>query len=91
MTVLAAHAPKPVLEAASIVFLAKNAPPRRRGFFASFSMFGATTGAMLGSAVGALLTSVMSAEALASWGWRAVFVSGIAVAVVGLHMRQPAG
>ena len=53
---------------ASIVFLAENAPARRRGFFASFSMFGATTGTMLGSAVGALLTNVMSAEAFASWG-----------------------
>ena len=73
---------------ASIVFLAENAPPRRRGFFASFSMFGATTGTMLGSAVGALLTNVMSAEALASWGWRAAFISGIAVAVVGIVIRR---
>jgi len=73
---------------ASIVFLAENAPPRRRGFFASFSMFGATTGTMLGSAVGGLLTSVLSAEALASWGWRAAFVSGIAVAVVGVVIRR---
>jgi MHS family proline/betaine transporter-like MFS transporter len=73
---------------ASIVFLAENAPARRRGFFASFSMFGATTGTMLGSAVGALLTSTLSAEALASWGWRAAFVSGIAVAFVGIVIRR---
>jgi MHS family proline/betaine transporter-like MFS transporter len=73
---------------ASIVFLAENAPPRRRGFFASFSMFGATTGTMLGSAVGGLLTTVMSPEALASWGWRAAFVSGIAVALVGIVIRR---
>jgi MHS family proline/betaine transporter-like MFS transporter len=73
---------------ASIVFLAENAPAARRGFFASFSMFGATFGTMLGSAVGALLTRVMSAEALATWGWRAAFVSGIAVAVVGIVIRR---
>jgi MHS family proline/betaine transporter-like MFS transporter len=73
---------------ASIVFLAENAPARRRGFFASFSMFGATTGTMLGSAVGGLLTTTMSSEALASWGWRAAFVSGIAVAVVGVVIRR---
>ena len=42
----------------SIVFLAENAPQRRRGFFASFSMFGATFGTMLGSAVGGALTLV---------------------------------
>jgi MHS family proline/betaine transporter-like MFS transporter len=73
---------------ASIVFLAENAPARRRGFFASFSMFGATFGTMLGSAVGGLLTRAMSAEALASWGWRVAFVSGIAVAVVGIIIRR---
>ena len=73
---------------ASIVFLAENAPARRRGFFASFSMFGATTGTMLGAAVGALLTNAMSPEALASWGWRAAFVSGIVVAVIGIIIRR---
>jgi MFS transporter, MHS family, proline/betaine transporter len=73
---------------ASIVFLAENAPAPRRGFFASFSMFGATFGTMLGSAVGGLLTRVMSADALASWGWRAAFVSGIVVAVIGIVIRR---
>ncbi|MEO8467577.1 MAG: MFS transporter [Gammaproteobacteria bacterium] len=73
---------------ASIVFLAENAPARRRGFFASFSMFGATTGTMLGAAIGALLTNALSAEALASWGWRAAFVSGIVVAGIGIVIRR---
>jgi MHS family proline/betaine transporter-like MFS transporter len=73
---------------ASIVFLAENAPAHRRGFFASFSMFGATFGTMLGAAIGALLTNALSAEALATWGWRAAFVSGIVVAVVGVIIRR---
>ena len=73
---------------ASIVFLAENAPARRRGFFASFSMFGATFGTMLGSAIGGLLTRALSADALATWGWRAAFVSGIVVAVVGIIIRR---
>lgn len=72
----------------SIVFLAENAPAPRRGFFASFSMFGATAGTMLGSAVGGLLTNILSPEALATWGWRLAFVSGILVAVVGLVIRR---
>ncbi len=72
----------------SIVFLAENAPRRRRGFFSSFAMFGATTGTMLGSAIGALLTNTLSADALAGWGWRAAFVSGIVVAVVGIIIRR---
>jgi len=72
----------------SIVFLAEHAPPNRRGFFGSFAVFGATAGTMLGSAVGALLTNVLSAEALETWGWRAAFISGIVVAVVGIVIRR---
>src|SRR6185503_971105 len=55
----------------SMVFLAENSPQRRRGFFTSFSMFGATAGTLLGSLVGGALASALSPEALASWGWRA--------------------
>jgi MHS family proline/betaine transporter-like MFS transporter len=72
----------------SIVFLGEHAPPKRRGFVASFAMFGATTGVMLGSAVGGAITSVLSPEELAAWGWRTAFISGIAVAVVGVIIRR---
>jgi MHS family proline/betaine transporter-like MFS transporter len=72
----------------SIVFLGEHAPPRRRGFVASFAMFAATTGVMLGSAVGGAISNLLSPEALAAWGWRAAFISGIAVAIVGVIIRR---
>ena len=72
----------------SIVFLAEHSPPGRRGFFASWAMFAATTGTMLGSAVGAALSNVMTEAALADWGWRAAFVSGVFVAIVGVIIRR---
>ena len=72
----------------SIVFLAENSPPKRRGFFASFAMFGATAGVLLGSVVGGLLTRVLAPEQLSSWGWRAAFVSGIAVGIAGIVLRR---
>ena len=72
----------------SIVFLAEHAPPRRRGFFSSWAMFGATAGTMLGALVGAALSSTLSQEALAAWGWRVAFIAGIAVAVVGVILRR---
>lgn len=72
----------------SIVFLAEHSPPRRRGFFSSWAMFAATTGTMLGSAVGAGMSGLLSPEALAVWGWRAAFISGIAVAAVGIILRR---
>jgi MHS family proline/betaine transporter-like MFS transporter len=73
---------------ASIVFLAEHSPLRRRGFFSSWAMFAATTGTMLGSAVGAALSNLLSPEALASWGWRAAFISGLVVGVVGIMIRR---
>jgi MHS family proline/betaine transporter-like MFS transporter len=72
----------------SIVFLAEHAPQKRRGFIASFAMFGATSGTMLGSAVGGVLTTLLSPEDLAAWGWRAAFISGIAVAIVAIILRR---
>jgi len=72
----------------SIVFLAEHSPARRRGFFTSWAMFAATTGTMLGSAVGAGMSAFLSPEALSAWGWRVAFISGIAVAVVGIIIRR---
>jgi MHS family proline/betaine transporter-like MFS transporter len=72
----------------SIVFLAEHAPPRRRGFISVWAMFAATTGTMLGAAVGGALSDALSPAALAAWGWRAAFLSGIAVAVVGIIIRR---
>lgn len=72
----------------SIVFLAEHSPAQHRGFFSSWAMFAATAGTMLGSAVGAGLSRLLSPEALSTWGWRVAFVSGIAVAVVGVIIRR---
>jgi len=73
---------------ASIVFLAEHAPPKRRGFYAVWAMFAATTGTMLGSAIGGALTNALGDEAVASWGWRAAFMSGIVVGLVGFIIRR---
>jgi MHS family proline/betaine transporter-like MFS transporter len=43
---------------------------------------------LLGSAVGAALSNALSDTALAAWGWRAAFISGIVVAVVGVIIRR---
>ena len=72
----------------SIVFLGEHAPAARRGFFCSWAMFAATTGTMLGAAVGAAISRLLGPEALAAWGWRAAFMSGVVVAVVGIIIRR---
>lgn len=72
----------------SIVFLAEHSPPERRGFFSSWAMFAATTGTMLGAAAGAALSNLLEPEQLSAWGWRAAFISGMVVAVVGIIIRR---
>jgi len=72
----------------SVVFLVEGAAPDQRGLMGSWSAFGAVAGILLGSAVGAILTSLLSADALQSWGWRVPFLLGLAVGLVGLYIRH---
>ncbi|MEM8681117.1 MAG: MFS transporter [Planctomycetota bacterium] len=72
----------------SIVFLVESSGRRHRGFAGSWSGFGATAGILLGSGVGAIITSVLSDEAVHTWGWRLPFLLGIGVGVAGLFARR---
>ena len=70
----------------SIVYITEHAPQNRRGLYGSWAMFSAFTGLLLGSAVGAL-TTLLSADALNSWGWRIPFIMGFFLGIVGLYLR----
>lgn len=72
----------------SAVFLVEGAAPGQRGLMGSWSVFGAVAGILLGSAVGAVITSVLSAEAAQTWGWRVPFLAGLAVGWMGLYIRR---
>jgi MHS family proline/betaine transporter-like MFS transporter len=72
----------------SISFVTESAPPDRRGFAGSWSLFSASGGIMLGSAVATILHGILSDTALHSWGWRVPFICGIIIGVVGLWMRR---
>jgi MHS family proline/betaine transporter-like MFS transporter len=74
--------------ATSVVFLVEGAAPGRRGLMGSWGVFGSVAGILLGSAVGALITSVLSAEAVQTWGWRMPFLAGLAVGLAGLYIRR---
>src|SRR5262249_3837484 len=45
-------------------------------------------GILAGSATGALLESLLSAQAMQSWGWRIPFWIGLAVGMAGLALRR---
>lgn len=69
-------------------FMAEYAPDERRGFFGSFLEVGTLTGFTLGNAIALLLTGVMSADALAAWGWRLPFFLAAPLGLVGLYLRS---
>ena len=72
----------------SLVFLAEHASSHRRGFLASWGMWGCVAGILLGSAVGALVTNVFDASVVADWAWRLPFVVGGLVAGCGIIIRR---
>ena len=72
----------------SIIFIIEQSPPNRRGLVGALGCCGAIGGILLGSATGALLASVMSEQALESWGWRLPFPLGLLVGIAGVVLRR---
>jgi MHS family proline/betaine transporter-like MFS transporter len=71
----------------SISFVVEHAPPSRRGFFGSWTVFSLLCGVLLGSAVSTFITSALSQDAITSWGWRVPFILGVLIGGVGLFLR----
>ncbi len=72
----------------SISYLVEIAPPERRGYLGSWSLFSAVTGILLGSVAGVLVHSIIPADALPVWGWRLPFFAGLVIGVTGAWMRR---
>lgn len=74
--------------AAAAAYLVESAPSGRRGLYSSFLYIGNLTGTLLASGLGALLALLLSADAMASWGWRVPFlVGGVAALALGVLRR----
>ena len=72
----------------SLVYLVENGPENRRAFSAVWGGWGASAGTLLGSGVGFLAAYLLTPLELETWGWRAAFLFGGAVALVGLWLRR---
>jgi MHS family proline/betaine transporter-like MFS transporter len=68
-------------------FLAEYSPDDRRGFLVSWLEFSTLIGFILGSASVLFLSSVLSEDALASWGWRIPFLLAGPLGLIGLYIR----
>ncbi len=56
-------------------FIAEYSTDKHRGFMGSFLEFGTLGGYLLGACLVTVMTSVISSEAMMSWGWRVPFLS----------------
>jgi MFS transporter, MHS family, proline/betaine transporter len=71
----------------SIAFVSETAPPAQRGYFSSWTFASCYGGMLLGALSAVALEEVLGREAMAAWGWRLPFLSGILIGVAGLWMR----
>jgi MFS family permease len=69
-------------------YLVEAAPASRRGFYASLQYMTQDFSVLVAGLVGVALASVMSAQALTDWGWRAAMLIGAAVVPIGLIIRR---
>ncbi|MGE3284499.1 MAG: MFS transporter [Pseudonocardia sp.] len=71
----------------AVLLTAEAAPPKRRGYYASFVQMGSPAAYLIPTALFALLTAQMPEEAFLAWGWRIPFLLSAVVVVVGLYIR----
>ncbi|MCM3694123.1 MFS transporter [Neobacillus niacini] len=69
------------------VFMNESAPNSRRGLFTSLLESGSLLGYILGSVFVAILTTTLSSDQMAAWGWRIPFICSLPLALVGMYVR----
>lgn len=72
----------------AVLLTAEAAPPRRRGFYASFVQLGSPVAYLIPTALFAGLQAWMPSEEFLSWGWRVPFLLSAIVVVIGLYIRS---
>jgi metabolite-proton symporter len=73
--------------AGAAILAVEHAPPRRRGFFGSFTQLGSPAGMLLATGSFFLVRSVAGNEAFLEWAWRLPFLASVILVVVGLVIR----
>lgn len=68
-------------------FLAEQ-NPRKRGAYTAWQMASQGVTIILASSFGVLLNSMLTAEQLNSWGWRAPFFFGLLIGPVAIYIRK---
>jgi MHS family alpha-ketoglutarate permease-like MFS transporter len=69
-------------------YVAEIAPNDRRGLWGSIVFVAIFGGSVLAYTIGGAVTTVLSDEAVASWGWRIPFLLGAFLALAALYLRR---
>jgi MFS family permease len=69
-------------------FLLEAAPPHRRGLYVSLHYATADLAVLAAGMIGFALSSLLTADQLVAWGWRAAFLIGAAIVPFGLMLRR---
>ncbi len=72
----------------SIVLIAEQSLPERRGLNATWPQVGCLMGFLLGSGIGAGVSNLLGEAAMLHGGWRVPFLLGAVIAIVGLLIRR---
>jgi len=72
----------------AVSYIVEWSPAHRRGLFGSLHIVGVVGGFLLGSGTAALISSVLSTQQMADWGWRLPLVVGCLIGPVALWMRR---
>jgi MFS transporter, MHS family, proline/betaine transporter len=69
-------------------FLVEWAPSGRRGFYGGIHIVSIYFGLAMGSGIAAALSTGLSPESMADWGWRVPFIIGALIGPLGLFVRR---
>ncbi|MDH4764342.1 MFS transporter [Pseudomonas sp. CBMAI 2609] len=73
---------------AAVSIMMEAAPANKKGAAVSWQIASQPIALMASGLIGFLLAQSMSAEDLASWGWRIPFFIGVAIIPVGMYIRK---
>ncbi len=72
----------------AVSFLVEQAPPEKRGFFASFQQLSQGGALIMTALVSISIISVLGEQQTLEWGWRIAFIIGILIAPIGIYIRR---
>lgn len=71
-----------------ISFIVQRAPKNRRGFYSSFQIAAQGLTSVFAGLTGVVITSSLSPEQIANWGWRVPFIIGLVIIPVAVYIRS---